>query len=537
MGELNIFDTPEKTPMRGALARSLSAAACSSTQLVATVETLNPAKHFSEEGGMEGGAEGGVEGSKGAEGMDEAADDWAEEMADQSVGERPSTLTPTPTPVRWATSTPVPVTPTKGNKRMAVGTPAPKRGHRPMRLAPIGFAAALALEQILGAVVRVEKKMEEKVAALEARIVAGIGARAAEDEEREKRLAVRLLALNGIETELAQKGQWEIKQWTDLAAFLERRRVEIREIREAVAGLAQAAAAPERATAIFSPPSTRERAPPGPTVPGAPQLMEDVVVTPAQEIGGEGDNMEGVEREGLFASQHALALGESASAKQGGPGQEGIKKKKQKGKAKAVQIAEPQAPSRTPRGSAYQQRRQAALDAARLTGAASAVPWSILKCPETVEAEEKREKRRKAEAAKMEEEKAVARRRWEKWGKMTEAEQEAYSAAANSIKPMAYETETAGGPRNQPVGRPQGGDPGSGGVVGEKVGRGLGGPPATQPPGDGGSREEGGQEEKGRGGEEKSRGSKERGGEEGGEGGGKDEVGGRGAQPGGDGHL
>jgi len=446
MSELNIFDRPGKTPMRGALARSLSVAAGSSPQQVGTAETLNPAKHFSEEGGMEGGAEGGVEGSKGAEGMEEAADEWAEEMADQSVGERPTTSTPTPTPVRWLTPTAVPVTPTKGNKRMAVGTPAPKRGRRPMRPAPIGFAAASALEQILGAVARVEKKMEEKVAALEARIVAGICARAAEVEEREKRLAVRLLALNGIETELAQKGQWEIKQWTDLAALLERRRVEIREIREAVAGLAQAAAAPEQAPApapIFSPPSTRERAPPGPTAPGAPQLMENVVATPAQEIGGEGDNMEGVEREGLFASQHAPALGESASAKQGGPGQEGIKKKKEKGKAKAAQIAEPEAPSRTPRRSAHQQRRQAALDAATLTGAASAVPRSILKRPETVEAEEKREKRRKAEAEKKEEEKAVARRRWEKWEKMTEAEQEAYSVAANPIKAMAYETETA----------------------------------------------------------------------------------------------
>ena len=52
---------------------------------------------------------------------------------------------------------------------------------RSSRPPPIGFAAASALEQILAAVARVEKKMEEKVAALEARMMEGIGSLAAEE--------------------------------------------------------------------------------------------------------------------------------------------------------------------------------------------------------------------------------------------------------------------------------------------------------------------------------------------------------------------
>ena len=37
-------------------------------------------------------------------------------------------------------------------------------------------------------------------------------------EEREKRLAAKLLAVEAIETELAQKGKWELEQWDNLSA-------------------------------------------------------------------------------------------------------------------------------------------------------------------------------------------------------------------------------------------------------------------------------------------------------------------------------
>jgi len=368
-GELNIFDTPGKTPMRGALARSLSAAASSSPQQVGMAETPNFAKEPSEEVEMEVERGARLEGSKGVEGMDVAVVDWAEEVANQEEEERAAT--PTPTPARWATPTPAPVTPTKGSKRMALGTPKPGRHYRSRaaRPAPIGFAAQSALEQILGAVAGMEKKMEEKVAGLEARMMEGMGARAAEEEEREKRAAVRLLAdaeerekriasrllaLDAIETELTQKGQWEIKQWTDLAALLERRRVEIREIAEMVARLVRDAVAPPQAPA-----------PHVPSAPAVPQPMEGVVATPAQEPGpelaGGGENMEGVEREGLFASRHAPALGEPTLTAQGAPEGKGEEKeKKEKGKGKAVQTATPPAEGRARR----QQRRQAAVNAA-----------------------------------------------------------------------------------------------------------------------------------------------------------------------------
>jgi len=137
MGELNIFDSLRKTPMRGALACSLSAAAASSSpQEGGTAQTLNLAKEGGEGLGMEGNKGGGVGKRKGAEEMDVAVVNWAEEMANQSEAEMGGvqdlnrSTTPTPTPARWGSGTPasstprpVPVTPTKRSKRMAVGTP------------------------------------------------------------------------------------------------------------------------------------------------------------------------------------------------------------------------------------------------------------------------------------------------------------------------------------------------------------------------------------------------------------------------------
>jgi len=262
MGELNIFDLPGKTPMRGALARSVSAvAASSSPQQGGMAQTLNLAKEGEEGLGMEGSKGSGVGECKGAEGMDVAVVDWAEQMANHSdavmggVEDPDSSTILTPTPARWGSGTrasstprPVPVTPTKGSKRMAVGTPRRARPRtwaatRPM---PAGFVAALALKQILAAIDGAERKMEEKVAMLEARMMEGMGARVgdenerevraparllADGEEREKRLAEKLLAIDAIETELTQKGQWELKQWEDLARVLEARIKDIQEVR------------------------------------------------------------------------------------------------------------------------------------------------------------------------------------------------------------------------------------------------------------------------------------------------------------------
>ena len=243
--------------------------------------------------------------------MDVGADDCAEEVANEvemaGVAGYERSMTLTPTPARWPSATPVPVTPTKGNKQMAMGTPRPNRHTRPaVRPMPTGFAAASVLEQILAAIAGVEQKMEEKVTALEVQMMEGMGALTADEnerearvaarlmvdaEEREVRLAVKLLATEGIEREMLAKVNWDIKQWTDLVQLMERRRVEIGEIKKAVEGMAVLAAG-------------------GPTLhlqagPAAvePEAMEGVVATWQKEINDkveEWSDMEGVEREGLF---------------------------------------------------------------------------------------------------------------------------------------------------------------------------------------------------------------------------------------------
>ena len=132
------FATPGKQAMRGALARSLSAAASSSPHQVGMALTPDSAKDISEVVGVEGGREPGMVGSKEVGGMDMAPDDWAEEVATQSENEMEGVVgparstTPTPTPAGWGSVTrttpvPVPVTLTRGSKRMAMGTPRPTR--------------------------------------------------------------------------------------------------------------------------------------------------------------------------------------------------------------------------------------------------------------------------------------------------------------------------------------------------------------------------------------------------------------------------
>ena len=236
---------------------------------------------------------------------------------------------------------------------------------------PAGFAAASALEQILAAIAEAERKVEDKVAALEARIMEGMGGLAsdadgraarllADAEERKRRLAVKLLAMEAIEMELAQKVQWELKQWEYLAHVLEARRRDIGEVGQAgdsltnkvakgvgalpVATMALSAAEPLAAPAI------RRRL--------VLQPMEGVETMPTPEGNtSQVDDMEGVEREGLFRSKHAPALGEPVPTRLG----EKDKKEKDKGKGKAVQIATPSATDRVAR----QWKKQATVDSAK----------------------------------------------------------------------------------------------------------------------------------------------------------------------------
>ena len=60
----------------------------------------------------------------------------------------------------------------------------------------------------------------------------------ADAEEREKRLEVRLLALDAIETEQVEKAKWDLKQCEDLAVMMRARREELGEVKRGVEGIA-----------------------------------------------------------------------------------------------------------------------------------------------------------------------------------------------------------------------------------------------------------------------------------------------------------
>jgi hypothetical protein len=368
-------------------------------------------------------------GSKEMGGMDVRMEvttaDWAEEVANQSGDgmegmagmDRSMTVTPTPPPAKRTTPTPVPVTPTKGTKRMAVSTPRRVRfGRHGARAVPVGFAAASALEQILAAVAEVERKADARLAMA-----------MADAEEREKRLGVKLLAMEALETDAMERGRWEIKQWQVWAKEMGERKGELREIKVTVDGVVQQLAG--LAVKRTAPPevsATPRDAVPAvvPAVPRAtktlrglaqqqqrqatshearpPEMMEGVVMTrdDAEEI-EEFSGMEGVEREGLFASRYAPAEGEEPPTLQ-------LKGRKDtKGKGKEV---------------------------------APVVPRSILKRPETRVAEEKAAAAKKEKEAKKAEDKAVAAKRWE-LGNLTEMETKTYNEAASPIKAMAYSGE------------------------------------------------------------------------------------------------
>ena len=260
-------------------------------------------------------------------------------------------------------------------------------------------------------------------------------------EEREKRLTAKLLATKGIEREMLEKASWDIKQWTDLAELMERRRVEIEEVRKAVEMLTV-----QQAAMSVQPLSAR-------TATVEPEAMEGVTTTWQEEDEDEMEewsNMEGVERESLFGSKHAPVLGEPVPPMPPAPEMAG--RKKEKGKAKVMQIAIPPAPAPgctcTLRGSAWQQRWQAATDTAKVAKLEVVVPiWSIMKCPETVEAKKKREDKRKEEVAKKEQEKVVGavekaaakakvQKRWEA-ERFNAEEEEVYGRAMHPISSLA----------------------------------------------------------------------------------------------------
>jgi hypothetical protein len=298
--EDDIFSTPGRPVMRGALARSLSAAA-SSPQQVGTVETPKTAKSL----GMEGGK------------LDVGAGDWAEEVANEIAmeGVADSDRLVSPTPARWATPTPAPTTPTKGNKRMALGTPRPpRRTAKPARPPPVGFAAAAALVQILEAVAQSEQRTEERAARREERLrealaVAAADAAAREErvlgtlladaKAREDRLAVKLLAVEAIEDEQRLKSRWDVEQWEDMAGLMTLRREESREIKRAV---------DEIRGRLDEMHLQRAPAAAGPTTRGEAMQGVEATLSPVVLPMGESSAMEGVEREGLFASQHAPEL-------------------------------------------------------------------------------------------------------------------------------------------------------------------------------------------------------------------------------------
>ena len=155
---------------------------------------------------------------------------------------------------------------------------------------------------------------------------------------------------------------------------------------------------------------------------------------------GDGGAMEGIEREGLFTSQHATGLDAPvptlAPARTEGGG------KKDKGKAKAVLITAPPgaAASRKLKGSPQQLQRQAAVDEARkkvethtqtteVGASAPAHLRSILMHPETAAAEaeaagKREEEKRKAEERRVEDVRVVATREGVRWEERKKREEE-----------------------------------------------------------------------------------------------------------------
>ena len=283
---------------------------------------------------------------------------WADERANEDemegVADSDGSTTPTP-PTRWPTPTPVPVMPTRGSKHMAMamGTPRPASWYR-LAAPPAfsGMAVTSVVEQVLAAIAGMERKLEEKVAALEGRMMEGMAAMTADTdgraagvladaEEREKQLATKFLATEAIEGELGQRARWEIGRWEKLDGLMELRREDLRKVMGTVNGIATEIAEMRAASlaSVATPAASAPEAMLGPAAAGdtwrsalkpvgvtcqvptralpVPEDMEGVVAmapAPASSLPEdpieEYSDMEGVEREGLFASHHAPGMGE-----------------------------------------------------------------------------------------------------------------------------------------------------------------------------------------------------------------------------------
>jgi len=113
-------------------------------------------------------------------------------------------------------------------------------------------------------------------------------------EEREKRMAVKLLAMDSIELELTQKAKWEIKQWEHLRVMMRSRRKEIKGIKQEV----------ERIMAGMSGARTMVPAPvQGLVQPAAAQAVHIPPLRAALVATQELDAMEGVVTSGQMTSQ------------------------------------------------------------------------------------------------------------------------------------------------------------------------------------------------------------------------------------------
>jgi len=351
-----LFAPAAKGTMRGALARSLSAAATSSPHQVGMALTLKNAK--AAEKVVE------AEGSEGVLGMDVAAADgkgemvamdWAEEAPNQTeeeegrgdVADLDRRATPSPTPARWSTQTPraVPATPSNGNKKraLAVGTPRPPRAVLPPRrqvgIPSQGWTSGAALGEVMASIAAAEAqlayRMEERVAALEQKMMEGMAALSedaegrlrrslADAEEREKRVTVKLLATEGIESELLQRAQCENGRWEELGERLRDRKREIGAIKKVVDGLALqlgdggvSRPAPSAAAPAQRAPAPRPSAAP-------PRAVAPVIPREAKEPRGS-----------PHQQRRQAAMDEAAARRTGKSGRdrEGIEEKR--GKAKA----------------------------------------------------------------------------------------------------------------------------------------------------------------------------------------------------------
>jgi len=117
-----------------------------------------------------------------------------------------------------------------------------------------GGEAVVAMEQVMGAIAQAKRKMEVAAARWDDRLVEGLSAVMAEAaereerlvarlladaEEREKRLSAELLSVRSIENELAQRAQWEAKQWGNLSDVMGLRQEDIRDVKRSVDGIAK----------------------------------------------------------------------------------------------------------------------------------------------------------------------------------------------------------------------------------------------------------------------------------------------------------